>query len=140
MDRRSFLRASCLGCAGIITLGALQGCATLPVVKGIAEEDRLRIPASAFAKGNVIVARDARLPYDIVVEKGPDGAYRALYLRCTHRDQPVTATPTGLYCPSHGSRFALDGSVLTGPAERPLLALPVAAEGDDLLITLKTKA
>lgn len=139
MDRRSFLRTSCLGCAGALAVSALplQGCSSLPIVKGVPGEDVLRIPLTSFAKSGLVIARDQRLPFDLLVEKGPAGAYRALYLRCTHRDQPLTATAGGLYCPSHGSRFALDGSVQTGPADKPLLTLPVSAVGDDLLITLK---
>ncbi|MFT3884795.1 MAG: Rieske (2Fe-2S) protein [Flavobacteriales bacterium] len=139
MDRRAFLRTSCLGCAGMLALGTLplQGCSTLPIVKGTPEEGVLRIPRSSFDKGPLVMARDPRLPFDLLVEQGPDNAYRALYMRCTHRDQPLTATTSGLYCPAHGSRFGLDGAVQVGPADRPLTTLPVAVAGDDLLITLK---
>jgi cytochrome b6-f complex iron-sulfur subunit len=41
---------------------------------------------------------------------------------CTHLGCLTRPTPTGdgFFCPCHGSRFALDGSVLAGPAPRPL--------------------
>ena len=76
-------------------------------------------------------------PFDVLVMKLPDGGFRSLYLQCTHRDQAVTATPTGLYCPSHGSRFALDGSVQEGPATRPLISLPTLAKEDHVVVYLK---
>jgi cytochrome b6-f complex iron-sulfur subunit len=39
---------------------------------------------------------------------------------CTHLGCVVATTETGFACPCHGSRFDSDGSVLGGPAPRPL--------------------
>jgi len=39
---------------------------------------------------------------------------------CTHLGCVVATTDVGFACPCHGSRFDPDGSVLGGPAPRPL--------------------
>ncbi|MBL7940781.1 MAG: Rieske (2Fe-2S) protein [Flavobacteriales bacterium] len=139
MDRRAFLRSSCLGCAGL-TLGAgvlsLTGCASLPLVKVVSDGRTLSIPLSAFTESTQVIARASKLSYDVLVIKLPGGDFRSLYLRCTHEDQPLTATATGLHCPSHGSRFALDGSVKEGPATTPIRPFPVRREGELLIIQL----
>ncbi|HRH38715.1 MAG TPA: Rieske 2Fe-2S domain-containing protein [Flavobacteriales bacterium] len=138
MDRRSFLRSSCLGCAGLVVgAAALAGCATLPVVKVTSDGSSLDVPLIAFGEGTQVIARAAQLPFDVLVVRQPDGAYRSLYLRCTHEDQPLTATTTGLHCPSHGSRFGLDGSVEEGPATRPLVSFPTELQQDHLHISLR---
>ena len=84
-----------------------------------------------------MIARAPELSYDVLVIKLPDGGARALYLRCTHEDQPLTATASGLHCPSHGSRFALDGSVEEGPATTPLTTFTVRQEADLYIVQLQ---
>ena len=56
------------------------------------------------------------------VYRDEDGAIHALHARCTHMGCFVafnTAERTW-DCPCHGSRFALDGTVIEGPATEPL--------------------
>jgi len=141
MDRRDFLRSSCLGCAGLafgVGVLSLTGCASLPLVKVVSDGRTLSIPLTAFAEGTQVIARASKLSYDVLVMKLPNGDLRSLYLRCTHEDQPLTATATGLHCPSHGSRFALDGSVEEGPATKPIRPFPVHREGEFVIIELTT--
>ncbi len=137
MQRRAFLRSACMACAGSV-LGplviSLTGCGTLPLVQAQRDTDGLSFPLDAFGEQQQVILRHPRLTYDLLVSKRPDGGYTALYMRCTHEDQPLTATPQGLHCASHGSRFALDGSVVTGPAVKPLLTFPVVRNGDRLTI------
>lgn len=49
----------------------------------------------------------------------------ALSAACSHLGCTVAAASDGrtLDCPCHGSRYALDGAVLHGPADEPLAAL-----------------
>ena len=86
--------------------------------------DRLR-PPQALRTGGVPPG-DARVVPDGLGKKGvyraEDGTLHAVSLRCTHMGCLVrfNAAERSWDCPCHGSRFALDGSVLEGPAVQPL--------------------
>jgi Rieske Fe-S protein len=41
-------------------------------------------------------------------------------MQCSHQNQPLSATKTGLFCASHGSAFDLEGNVTVEPATDPL--------------------
>jgi len=58
----------------------------------------------------------------VAVHRDENGELRALSARCTHMGCLVSFNRAeGAWeCPCHGSRFAPDGSVLQGPAVRPL--------------------
>jgi glycine/D-amino acid oxidase-like deaminating enzyme/nitrite reductase/ring-hydroxylating ferredoxin subunit len=57
-----------------------------------------------------------------------EGALHAVSTRCTHLYCQVkwNAAETSWDCPCHGSRFAVDGEVLSGPAVDPLPRRPTA--------------
>lgn len=129
---------ACTGTALGLALIPLGGCGFLPLVKATHENGGLSFPSSAFAENLHVIVRHPKLTYDLLVVKYPDGTYKALYMRCTHEDQPLSATHKGLHCTSHGSRFSMDGTVLTGPATRPLLTFPVTNDGEQLTIRTNT--
>ncbi|MEI7031703.1 FAD-dependent oxidoreductase [Streptomyces pratensis] len=62
------------------------------------------------------------------VHRDEDGTVRAVSARCTHLGCLVAfnEAETAWECPCHGSRFGVDGSVLQGPAVRPLEEMDVA--------------
>jgi len=53
------------------------------------------------------------------------------HLGCTF---PWNGVDRQFQCPCHGSRFAADGSVQRGPADRPLKLVRVRVEGDSIWI------
>ncbi len=89
---------------------------------------RRRVLASAVAAdvplGGALLFRDERL----ALLRDASGLY-ALSLVCTHLGCTVTVTEDALSCPCHGSRFDLQGKVLTGPADRALQRLNVEERG-----------
>jgi glycine/D-amino acid oxidase-like deaminating enzyme/nitrite reductase/ring-hydroxylating ferredoxin subunit len=66
-----------------------------------------------------VVSRHGR---QVAVSRDDDGVLRAVSARCTHVGCIVAFNDAerSWDCPCHGSRFALDGSVLEGPATSPL--------------------
>ncbi|NOK21172.1 ubiquinol-cytochrome c reductase iron-sulfur subunit [Corallococcus carmarthensis] len=73
---------------------------------------------------------------DVVVVHAADGCYRAVWRTCTHGDCAVAwdGALGMVECPCHGSRFGLDGSVLRGPASRPLTAFRTLRVDERLFI------
>jgi glycine/D-amino acid oxidase-like deaminating enzyme/nitrite reductase/ring-hydroxylating ferredoxin subunit len=86
--------------------------------------DRVRPPQALSAGG--VPPGEARVVPDGLGKKGiyrdEDGNAHAVSLRCTHLGCLVrfNAAERSWDCPCHGSRFAVDGSVLEGPAVQPL--------------------
>ncbi|WP_315918259.1 FAD-dependent oxidoreductase [Mesorhizobium sp. SP-1A] len=74
--------------------------------------------AIAPGVGGVIVHGDDK----IALRRDDDGTLHALSARCTHKGCIVTWNNAERTwdCPCHGSIFAADGSVIHGPARKPL--------------------
>jgi cytochrome b6-f complex iron-sulfur subunit len=89
--------------------------------------------------GGSVVGKPAGALQPIVVMALPGVAYAATEALCTHLGCRVrfNGNPLALQieCPCHGSRFSTDGSVLIGPATRPLRALSAAADADGVTVT-----
>lgn len=70
----------------------------------------------------------------VVVTQPTAGSFQAFSAICTHRGCTVNevAGPT-INCPCHGSQFdSTDGSVVRGPAEKPLPRRELSVDGTSL--------
>lgn len=133
--------------AGSLTAG-LSSCAgsKIYVVKsaeskiGTSPDGKIRVPISQFDDQNRLIVRTDLEQFDILLLRHSDmqPEFEALLLECTHQNNPVTVTSTGLFCPTHGSVFDLSGQVLQGPASRPLKAFKTMRVGDVVTIDLNS--
>ncbi len=84
--------------------------------------DRLKPPGSVadLAPGDGALVRSGG--ERLAVHRDEEGALHAVSARCTHLGCLVSfnRAERAWECPCHGSRFAVDGSVLQGPAVKPL--------------------
>jgi glycine/D-amino acid oxidase-like deaminating enzyme/nitrite reductase/ring-hydroxylating ferredoxin subunit len=81
--------------------------------------------ASAIAPGQgALVRSGAKL---IAAYRDPNGVLHARSAVCTHVGCIVhwNSTESSWDCPCHGSRFSVDGEVISGPARRPLAAASI---------------
>ena len=74
----------------------------------------------------------------IFLVRAQSGELTALSMMCTHWGSDVNFVPgkNHLVCPSHGSRFGLDGAVLEGPAGDPLTRYSVEENASGISIKL----
>lgn len=63
-----------------------------------------------------------------------NGCFAARWRFCTHGACELEPRGDELECPCHGSRFATDGRVLTGPATRGLKTFPAVRQGDAVYV------
>ncbi len=139
MDRRQFVELA----LGAALCSAGLGCASM-VTHRVAPVDgnvRLQLldhPDLHGAGGSLRVLPDG-FEEPVYVLALEDGSYAAVSPICTHRGCTVDVRGPELVCPCHGSTYDRQGTVLEGPAERPLQRFPTrVAEGDVLVIRVET--
>lgn len=67
----------------------------------------------------------------VVVTQPAPADFRAFSAICTHQGCTVKTVEGGtINCPCHGSKFSTDGSVVNGPAKKPLPSREVVVEGN----------
>lgn len=89
--------------------------------------DRLASTSDIPVGGGAVIAGKK-----VVVTQPVPGTFAAFSAICTHRGCTVNKVANGtIDCPCHGSRFAIaDGSVVEGPASRPLPRRQITVSGD----------
>lgn len=119
--------------AGIAAITVcLGGCApSYPSSGGSATSGAVTVKAADIPVGG------GKIVDQFVVTQPTKGTFEAFSYLCTHQNLPVQqVTDAAIVCGRHGSSFSLtDGSVLTGPAAKPLAKATVAVNGDTLTIS-----
>lgn len=74
---------------------------------------------------------------EVVVTQPTPGNFKAFSATCTHAGCTVNKVASGtINCPCHGSKYAIaDGSVVNGPAKRPLAPRQITVSGDTIQLT-----
>jgi cytochrome b6-f complex iron-sulfur subunit len=134
--RRTFVKMMAAGAAGTSALacggsGAVSGPLTPPPPTA----RTIRTPLPALGETRAEFDGDLAL----AVTRVSATSVVAVSRTCTHEGCTVLV-PGGpgqtLDCPCHGSRFTTAGTVVNGPAARPLPAFPARIEGQEVVITV----
>lgn len=133
MERREFLRSTCCACLGTGGLPAfLISCAGASVYRAEMNHNMIRVPESIFDTGDVQLIRAPEFADDIALVRSGGRQYRAITMRCTHADNPLSYRGGEFTCSLHGSRFSTGGDVTHGPARLPLRGLETSV-GDGVV-------
>lgn len=135
MNRRSFLSAG----IGALSLPIVPGCnrrssAPQPGA-GVADTQKvvwILGPRDSFADG-VSARYAAKTAGAVFVVRGNRKIY-ALSSICTHLGCVIDVAGDGFACGCHGSRYALDGTRLSGPAKRPLVRYGISVNDSDQIV------
>lgn len=145
--RRVVLRAVTVSAAGAALLAACGGDDTsgaaepTPTGAGAGSEET-SAEATGAAGGALVATADVPVGGGVILEEKKvvvtqpaEGEFKAFTAVCTHQSCTVASVKDDrISCACHGSAFsAADGSVVNGPATRPLRAIPVAVEGDEVV-------
>jgi Rieske Fe-S protein len=135
-------RRAVLASAGAAAVVVLTGCSTYDSSggSGPAADSRGDQPASGGAPQPIAKTADVPVGGGVVTGKGvvvtqpTAGQFLGFTSVCTHQGCTVSGVDKGLInCSCHGSQFKIaDGSVATGPANRPLGSIDITVTGDEI--------
>jgi Rieske Fe-S protein len=145
MDRRKFIKTSCVSClsASLLSSALFSACSPTQYITGTLEKDGLVISKDQFKVGNkgsynsFVVVRNENLLFPICIYRFSDEDYSAIWLKCAHQGAEVNVVGDMLQCPAHGSEYNNRGVVTNGPATSNLRTFPVVVRNNELFIDLR---
>lgn len=143
MRRREFLQAIGLTTAASVPLlPLLSGCGTTGLTSYVltTRNNRVVLNLSDYFElagiGGAVEIDVEGHSDPIVVLRKSETEFLALSPVCTHLGCTVRKEPSVFRCPCHGSTYALDGTVVRGPAERSLTTYKTEHTQESLTIYL----
>jgi len=131
-------RRALLAGAGVTCAAMLAGCSTHDANNGGVTPATIgtAIAATALAATSQIPDGGGKIidAERIVITQPQSGSFKAFSAICTHEGCFVSSVSHGtINCPCHGSKFSItDGSVVHGPATRPLPPIAINVEGTSI--------
>ena len=131
VTRRDFLGTLAIGACIISFFSAILSLFKFPLLRSYSEPSKVyRIgDPSKFKMGEVTYLKEHKI-YVVHNEKG----LFAISAICTHLGCLVKDTGTEFLCPCHGSKFDIDGNVISGPAPRALEWYGMFVDSTDQLV------
>ena len=149
ITRRDLLRAGAVAGTGCLCLASPQSprtCCITPELDPACithEDSRLLIDLDRAPElrktGSSANLIDQARGLDLIIVHPEPARFCTLAGLCTHYPRPLTYLPKRgvLQCNNFNhSTFALDGSVVKGPATRPIAAFPTSRKGRTLVVEL----
>jgi nitrite reductase/ring-hydroxylating ferredoxin subunit len=145
--RRTILRAVGLVALGGGTTAILAACgadtSAQPPTSPSAAQSPSAAEESGSAAGTKVPTADVPVGGGVIIEakyvvtQPAEGEFKVFSAICTHQGNPVgQVSDQQIICPFHNSHFSItDGSVISGPAQTALPAIPFTTSGADIVIT-----
>ena len=140
----SITRRHALAGAGVVAAAALAACSTYGKDDGAAQQPAAAAPqvsgdgsapADAIASTADIPVGSGKIFDDVVITQPASGDFRGLSPVCPHQGCKVANIASGeIVCPCHGSKFALDGALIGGPARTGLTPVAITVQGDSIVL------
>lgn len=143
MNRRDFINAACIACAGAGMSWLLQACSSNRYISDYTiNENKLTVKKASFTtiknekevQRKYILLKPEQLQFPVVLYKVSESEYRAVLLQCTHQGCELTAYENMMVCPCHGAEFNTKGEVTQGPAEINLKSFMATQDNENIYI------
>jgi Rieske Fe-S protein len=138
-SRRALFAGAGVAAAAVVVAGCSSG-------NGSSSSGGANAGATGSAAGGVsgTLASTSQIPVDggmifkdkkIVITQPASGTFKAFTAICTHLGCTVATVSGGtINCPCHGSKYNItDGSVVHGPAPRPLAPIAIKIDGTSIV-------
>ena len=135
MKRKEFLSTLGLTAVGVLCAQCLDGCKSPDEITGPTGIDfTLDLTSPTYAP--LAAVGGSAYKDGVIIVHVNNGSYVAVSAACTHAGTTLVFDAAGnrFHCNNHGSNFALDGSVINGPASRPLSRYTTTLTGSSLRV------